>query len=67
MRLAIYTLPLAYDLINIAAQLSAGPMRWWIDIVESIKQLAEAESREAVERPVYSLLVGLSEFDALKV
>jgi hypothetical protein len=35
--------------------------------VESIKQLAEAESREAVERPVYSLLVGLSEFDSLKV
>ena len=66
-RTAIYTLPLAHDLINIAAQLSAGHMRWWVDIVESIKQLAEAESREAVERPVYSLLVGLSEFDALKV
>lgn len=66
-RTAIYTLPLAHDLINIAAQLSAGHMRWWIDIVESIKKLAEAESREGVEQPVYALLIGLSEFDALKV
>ncbi|MEM9385202.1 MAG: hypothetical protein AAGA68_09095 [Pseudomonadota bacterium] len=65
-RVAISTLPMAQDLIDIAAQLSTGHMRWWIAIVESIKHLAEADTREGVERPLYALLQHLSEFDSLK-
>ncbi|MEO0424845.1 MAG: hypothetical protein AAF184_21090 [Pseudomonadota bacterium] len=65
-RAAISTLPMAQDLIDIAAQLSTGHMRWWIAIVESIKHLSEADTREEAERPIYAMLQHLSEFDALK-
>ncbi|MEO0971984.1 MAG: hypothetical protein AAFX85_02740 [Pseudomonadota bacterium] len=65
-RVAVSTLPMAQDLIDIAAQLSTGHMRLWIAVVESIKRLAEADTREEVERPLRALLQNLSEFDALK-
>jgi hypothetical protein len=66
-RVAIYTLPLAQDLIAVAAQLSTSHMRWWIAIVEAIKKLSEADTREEVERPLLTLMVSLAEFDALKL
>jgi len=66
-RAAITTLPLARDLINIAAQLSTRHMRCWIAIVDAIQRLSEAETREQVEQPLHDLLVDLGEFDALKL
>ena len=66
-RVSLSTLPLARDLINIAAQLSTRHMRCWIAIVESINYLTEADTREQVERPLQELLTGLAEFDALKL
>lgn len=64
---AISTLPLARDLINIAAQLSTRHMRCWIAIVESIDRLAEADTREQAEQPLNQLLMQLAEFDTLKL
>jgi len=66
-RVAIATLPLSRDLINIAAQLSTRHMRWWIAIVEAISRLAEADTREQVEQPLHDLLLKLREFDGLKL
>ena len=56
-------LGLARDMIPVAAQLSARHMRWWIAIVNSIRQLSQAHSREAVEQGVNLLLENLAEFD----
>lgn len=66
-QVAISTLPLARDLINIAAQLTTRHMRCWIAIVSAIDQLAEADTREQVERPLNELLLRLREFDTLKL
>ncbi|MEL7043565.1 MAG: hypothetical protein AAGL66_00900 [Pseudomonadota bacterium] len=66
-RVAGATLPLARDLINIAAQLSTRHMRCWIAIVAAINQLTEASTREQVEQPLHELLTRLVEFDALKL
>lgn len=66
-RVALVTLPLARDLINIAAQLSTQHMRSWIGIVEAIQQLSEADSRDAVERPLDELLQALMAFDRQKL
>lgn len=66
-RVAISTLPLARDLINIAAQLSTRHMRCWIAIVASIDSLAEADTREQAELPLNELLLRLAEFDSLKL
>ncbi|MEE4278333.1 MAG: hypothetical protein V2I82_07720 [Halieaceae bacterium] len=66
-RVAVATLPLARDLINIAAQLSTRHMRCWIAIVSAISRLTEAGSREQVEGPLHELLTRLAEFDALKL
>ena len=57
-------LGLARDMIPVAAQLSARHMRWWIAIVNSLRQLAHAASRDAVEQGVELLLENLAEFDA---
>lgn len=65
-RVAVAGLPLAHDLIPVAAQLSAGHMRWWIAIVDSMKRLSEARDRAQVEQSVYTLLLNLQEFDHLK-
>jgi len=64
-REGIETLGLARDMIPVAAQLSARHMRWWISIVNSIRQLSQAQSREAVEQAVYLLLENIREFDSL--
>lgn len=56
-------LGLARDMIPVAAQLSATHMRWWIAIVNSIRQLSQARSREAVEQGVHLLLENIHEFD----
>jgi hypothetical protein len=64
-REGIETLGLARDMIPVAAQLSARHMRWWIAIVNSIRQLSQAQSREAVEQAVYLLLENIREFDSL--
>ncbi len=66
-RVGMAGLPLAHDLIPVAAQLSAGHMRWWIAIVDSMKKLSEASDRGGVERATYTLLINLQEFDTLKV
>lgn len=55
---------LARDMIPVAAQLSAIHMRWWIAIVNSIRQLSQARSREAIEQGVALLLETIQEFDA---
>ena len=56
-------LGLARDMIPVAAQLSARHMRWWIAIVNSIRQLSQARSRDAVEQGVNLLLENIHEFD----
>ena len=66
-KVAITTLPLSRDLTNIAAQLSTRHMRCWIAIVAAINLLAEADTREELERPLNELLSRLAEFDALKL
>lgn len=62
-REAAETLGLARDMIPVAAQLSAIHMRWWIAIVNSIRLLSQARSREAVEQGVQLLLEHIVEFD----
>jgi hypothetical protein len=60
---SIDVLGLARDMIPVAAQLSARHMRWWIAIVNSIRQLSQAQSRDAVEQAVNLLLENINEFD----
>lgn len=62
---SIYTLSLARDMIPVAAQLSAVHMRWWISIVDSMRQLSKAKNRDEVEKSVYLLLENMNEFDFL--
>lgn len=66
-RESIDTIGLARDMIPVAAQLSAQHMRWWIAIVNSMRQLSHAESREAVEQAVYLLLENIIEFDSVGI
>lgn len=66
-QVSIATLPLARDLINIAAQLSTRHMRCWIAIVEAIQSLTEADTRDQVERAARELLEELASFDAIKL
>lgn len=66
-RVALSTLPLSRDLINIAAQLSTRHMRCWIAIVEAMDRLSEADTRERAEQPLDDLLLRLEEFDSLKL
>lgn len=60
---SLEVLGLARDMIPVAAQLSAPHMRWWIAIVNSIRQLSQAQSREGVEQAVNLLLENIHEFD----
>jgi len=62
----IQSISLARDMIPVAAQLSAQHMRWWIAIVDSMRQLAKAQTREQVEQSVYLLLENMNEFDRLE-
>ena len=64
-REGIEALSLARDMIPVAAQLSASHMRWWIQIVDSMRQLSRAQTREGVEQSVYMLLENIDEFDRL--
>lgn len=64
-REGIEALSLARDMVPVAAQLSAGHMRWWIQIVDSMRQLSSAKTREGVEQSVYTLLENIDEFDRL--
>ena len=54
-----------HDLIPVAAQLSADHMRWWLSIVESIRQLAEAKDKSAIALAAHKFLANLGEFDEL--
>ena len=49
----------------VAAQLSASHMRWWIAVVNSMRKLSTAQSRDEVEHHVYRLLENIREFDRL--
>ena len=60
-------LAVIHDLIPVAAQLSAGHMRWWLAIMNSIRQLSEATSREALEYALEMFLAHLQEFDQIKI
>ncbi|WP_196137212.1 hypothetical protein [Aliikangiella sp. G2MR2-5] len=62
---SIATLSLARDMIPVAAQLSAEHMRWWIAIVDSMRQLSKASNRESIEQNLFLLLENMNEFDGL--
>lgn len=62
----IHSLALVRDLVPVAAQLSAGHMRWWIAITDSMRQLADANNREQIEKSTLLLLKNIEEFDALE-
>jgi hypothetical protein len=64
-RESVEALALVRDMIPVAAQLSASHMRWWIAIVDSMRQLSRARTREGVEQSVYLLLENMGEFDRL--
>lgn len=62
-REAIDALGLIRDMVPIAAQLSARHMRWWIAIVDSMRHLSQAQTRDDLEQSIYKLLENLEEFD----
>ncbi len=55
------------DLVAVAAQISATHMNWWIAIVDSIRRLAEASDRQAIERSVHEMLINIREFNRLEL
>jgi len=61
------TLALARDLVAVAAQLSALHMNWWIAVVDSIRRVAEARERAALEKSLHQMLVNIREFDRLPI
>lgn len=63
--IAVRDLALTHDLIPVAATLSAGHMRWWLAIMDSIRQLSEAGSRADLEYALEMFLIHLQEFDQL--
>jgi len=65
--LARRDLALTHDLIPVAAQLSAGHMRWWLAIMDSMQQLSEANTRADLEYALEMFLIHLQEFDQLKL
>jgi len=60
-------LALTHDLIPVAAQLSAGHMRWWLAIMDSMRQLSEATARADLEYALELFLIHLQEFDQLEL
>lgn len=64
-RESIDALAMIRDMVPIAAQLSAQHMRWWIAIVNSMRLLSQAQTREAVEQSIYLLLENIEEFDSV--
>jgi len=65
--LARRDLALTHDLIPVAAQLSAGHMRWWLAIMDSMRQLSEATNRADLEYALEMFLIHLQEFDQLEI
>ncbi len=61
------SLSMTRDLVAVAAQLSATHMNWWIAIVDSIRRLAEARDRRAMEAAIHEMLVNIREFDRLEL
>lgn len=61
------SLPLTRSLINVAAQLSATHLNWWIAIVDSIHRLSVARDRSAIETSLHEMLVNIQEFDRLDI
>ncbi len=55
------------DLVAVAAQVSATHMNWWIAIVDSIRRLAEASDRHAVEHSLHEMLINIREFNRLEI
>lgn len=62
----IHSIALVRDLVPVAAQLSAGHMRWWIAITDSMRQLADSNDRIQIEKSTLLLLKNIQEFDALE-
>jgi hypothetical protein len=60
-------LAVIHDLLPVAAQLSPGHMRWWLAIIDSVRQLAEATNRTDLEYALGMFLAHLQEFDELKI
>lgn len=61
------SLSTARDLVAVAAQLSATHLNWWIAIVDSIRRLAEAPDRQAMERSLHDMLINIREFNRLEI
>lgn len=59
-------LPLARDLVAVAAQLSVVHMNWWVAIVDSIRRIGEAEERAELEQATHDMLVNIQEFDRVE-
>lgn len=66
-REAIEVLGLGRDMIPVAAQLSTAHMRWWIAIVDSLRQMSRAGTRAALEQAASRFLQNLVAFDALEL
>ena len=62
----MHSLSLVRDLVPVAAQLSAGHMRWWIAITDSMRKLADSKDRTHIEKNTLLLLKNIQEFDALE-
>ncbi len=62
----IHSISLVRDLVPVAAQLSAGHMRWWIAITDSMRQLSAAKDRIEIEKSTLLLLKNIEEFDTLE-
>lgn len=60
-------LGLTRDLVAVAAQLSAAHMNWWVAVVDAIRKLGEARSRDQSERALHDLLVNIREFDRVEI
>ncbi|MBT4520363.1 MAG: hypothetical protein HOC23_10190 [Halieaceae bacterium] len=62
---AAHSLGTVHDLIPVAAQLSAGHMRWWLSISDSVRHLSEATDKAAMAFAAHKFLANLGEFDEL--
>ncbi len=62
----MHSLALVRDLVPVAAQLSAGHMRWWIAITDSMRKLADSKDRIQIEKNTLLLLKNIQEFDILE-
>ncbi len=61
------SLSMTRDLVAVAAQISATHMNWWIAIVDSIRNLAEARDRQGIEHSLHEMLINIREFNRLEI